>query len=160
MRAKILTILALVGPVPVPMAMAQAVRPADSARSETIERLLAVTGVERKYSEAADAALANRMTSMPSLSAYGDIIKAFSEKYGNYAAIKADLIRLYRETFSEKEVEELIRFYESDFGSRTLSKLWQLNVRQAQLASDRIQAHLPELTDAILARNKTVPPQS
>ena len=136
---------------------AQALSPADSARPETIERLLVAADFERHYVQTMEAGMAAQLRANPALAPYADMLRAFNLRYASYEAVKPDLIRLYRETFSESEAEETIRFYESDFGRRFTTKMAALGVRSSEMAIERARVHLPELTAEITAR-AAVPP--
>ncbi|MFH0916572.1 MAG: DUF2059 domain-containing protein [bacterium] len=137
---------------------AQAIPPADSARPEAIERLFVAADLERLYVQTIEAGTAAQFRANPALAPYADLLRAFTLRYISYDAMKPDLIRLYRETFSESEVEELIRFYQSDFGRWFTTRMAPLGVRSSEMATERIRVHLPELTAEIMARATAPPP--
>ena len=137
---------------------AQAISPADPARPETIERLLVAADLERLYVQTMEAGTVTQLRANPALAPYADLLRAFARKYISYDAMKPDLIRLYREAFSESEAEEIIRFYQSDFGRRFTTKMAALGIRSSEMSTERIRVHLPELTAEITARATAPPP--
>lgn len=117
----------------------------DSACPETIERLLAVSEAERSYQRALEMTISAQTRGNPALASSAGVLRAFMARYASYAAVKGDMARVYRETFTEAEVRELIQFYRSDFGRRFMGKLPLVTARSNELMAQRLQAHLPEL---------------
>lgn len=124
---------------------APAIAAGDSARPETIERLFVVSEAERTYGQALEMSLATQTRNNPALASSAGVLRAFMAKYASYAQVKPDMVRVYRETFTDAEVRELIQFYQSDFGRRFMAKLPLVMTRSNELMAQRLQAHLPEL---------------
>lgn len=137
---------------------AQTIAPTDSARPETIERLLVAADVERQYTQAIENAAAARLRANPAMAADANLIEAFIRRYASFDAVKPDVLLLYRQFFSESEVEERIRFSQSDFGRRFMPRLDALALRSGELSAERIRAHASEVTAAILSRAMASPP--
>ena len=131
---------------------------ADSARVESIERLFVIADTERTHARTLEIFVSDQIKLNPAVAPYADILRSFSAKYSSFAAIKPDLVRLYRETYSEAEIQELITFYQTEFGQRLLSTSASLAQRSSQAALERVREHLPELTAAIQAGARIVPP--
>ncbi len=136
---------------PAPPAPA-AIAPADSARPETIERLLVAADMEHMYAQSMEAGISAQLKANPQLARYEDILRAFMLKYASYASMKPDLIRMYRATFSEAEMQEIIVFYQSPFGRRLMARMPALMARSSEMSAQRVQAHLPELIADIQAK--------
>jgi hypothetical protein len=92
------------------------IAPADSAHPETIEQLLVVADMEHMYAQSMESGIAAQLKANPQLAPYEDILRAFMGKYASYASMKPDFIKIYRATFSEADMQETIRFYQSPFG--------------------------------------------
>ncbi len=135
-----------------------AIAAGDSATPATIDRLLQVSDAERGYQRGVDASIDAQLKANPALRPYADVMRSFAAKYSSYAQLKPDLVQIYRETFSEREVRELITFYQSDFGRRMMAKLPALTARSSELAARRMQAHLPELMRTLQQRMGQSPP--
>jgi hypothetical protein len=155
MRSHLVLIqLALLGAFLLPTRLrAQAtIARSDSARPETVERLLQVADVERLYKQSVDATLAAQLKASPQLAPYEDVLRSFMAKYADYASLKPEYVRIYRETFSEAELQETIRFYQSPFGKMLMGKMPALMARTSELTAQRMHAHLPELIAELQAR--------
>lgn len=137
---------------PAPAAPAPAIAAGDSARPETIERLFVVSEAERTYNQAIEMSIATQTRNTPALASAGGVLRAFMTRYASYAAVKGDMARVYRETFTDAEVHELIQFYSSDFGRRFMGKLPLVMTRSNELMAQRLQAHLPELAAMLQAQ--------
>jgi uncharacterized protein len=127
-------------------------RAAAPAQRKTVERFLAITNMEQLYAQSLEASIAGQLQANPPLKDYEDILRSFMDKYGSYRALKPDLVRLYAETFSEADMQEAIRFYQTDFGKRFLGKMPELMARGNQIGAQRVQEHLPELVEKVQKR--------
>lgn len=129
-----------------------AIAPADSAHPETIEQLLVVADMEHMYAQSMEASITAQLKANPQLAPYEDILRAFMMKYASYASMKPDFIKIYRATFSEADMQETIRFYQSPFGRRLMAKLPALMAQSSEMSAQHVQAHLPELIADIQAK--------
>ncbi len=134
-----------------------AIAPGDSASVPAVERLLAASDAERAYNQAVALSVAAQTRANPALAEQADVLRAFVARHASYGAIRADLIRVYRETFTAREVAELTQFYSSDLGRRMSAKLPLATARTNELLSARLQANLPELVELIQARLRQRP---
>jgi hypothetical protein len=122
-----------------------------------VERLLVVSDAERAYNQAVALSVAAQTRANPALAEQADVLRAFVARHASFAAIRADLIRVYRETFTAREVAELTQFYSSDLGRRLGAKLPLATARTNELLSARLQANLPELVELMQARLRQRP---
>lgn len=127
------------------------IAPGDSATADAVERLLQVSDAERGYNQAVALSVAAQARSNPAVAAHTGVMRAFIARYASYAAVHDDLVRVYRETYTAAEVQELTRFYASDFGRRLAAKQPLVAARANELLSLRLQAHLPALIEALQA---------
>ncbi len=72
-------------------------------------------------------------------------MRQFFTRHMSYAALRADQARVFREAYTEQEVQDLMKFYGSDVGRRFVAKMPFVSARAQELAGQRMQAHLPEL---------------
>lgn len=63
----------------------------------------------------------------------------------SWAALKADMMLLYREAFTQQEVDGMIAFYETPVGQSTIEKLPLVMQRSMQLTMARMQPVFPRL---------------
>jgi hypothetical protein len=117
----------------------------DSARPESVERLIALAYPEATHAQLVEQMIGAMSRGNPVLQQAGPAMRAFFAKHMSYAELRADQARVYRETYTEGEVQELARFYASDVGRRIVAKMPTMSARSQELAARRMQAHLPEL---------------
>jgi hypothetical protein len=91
----------------------------------------------------------------PALVPYQAQMKAFLNKYMSWASLKDDMTKLYMAEFSESEVNELTKFYQTPLGKKTVKKMPLLMTQGAEIGQKRVQEHLPELQAAMQADKKT-----
>ena len=84
-------------------------------------------------------------------------MKAFLNKYMGWASLKDDMAKLYMANFSESELNELNKFYQTPLGKKTVQKMPTLMTKGAEIGQKRVQEHLPELQAAIAAGEKKAP---
>jgi hypothetical protein len=135
-----------------PAAALPAIAPGDSASAASIERLIAVAYPEQTHQQVSDQTLRTMVSGNPLFAAAEPALRAFLAKHMSYAALRADQMRVYRETYTEAEVQDLTRFYSSDLGRRFLAKMPFVMARSQELASQRMQAQLPELMSILQAQ--------
>lgn len=152
----VLTLVAFAAP-----AAAQEIAPGDSARVETVERLLIVADLEKLYNESMEQTLAAQLRAAPMLAPYEDLFREFMTKHASWEVMKPDLVQVYREFFTEADMRAMIEFYETDFGRRMMAKMPALMARTSELSARRVQEHFPELMaeieDRILADTVAAP---
>jgi hypothetical protein len=59
--------------------------------------------------------------------------------------LKPEMVDLYAAEFSEKELAELIAFYQSPLGGKVLTKLPQLNAHSARLTQAKLEGAVPHV---------------
>jgi hypothetical protein len=84
-------------------------------------------------------------------------MKAFLNKYMSWASLKDDMAKIYMAEFSESELNELTKFYQTPLGKKSIQKMPVLMTKGAEIGQKRVQEHLPEL-QAVLAAEKATPP--
>ncbi|MGH8506218.1 MAG: DUF2059 domain-containing protein [Stenotrophobium sp.] len=65
----------------------------------------------------------------------------------DWQKLKPDLVKIYSDTFTNKEVADLIRFYQSDTGQAYLRKAPELNKQTLLLMQSHLQPLLPKVQD-------------
>jgi len=67
------------------------------------------------------------------------------DKAIGWGKLKPEMVDLYAAEFSEKELAELIAFYQSPLGSKVLTKLPQLNAHSARLTQAKLEGAVPHV---------------
>lgn len=81
----------------------------------------------------------------PDLIPFKGVMLEFMGKHMGYDSLKGDLAKLYADSFTRAELEELARFYQTPLGRKMLLKLPELTVEGSRLGQRKVEEHLPEL---------------
>ncbi|OEO25397.1 hypothetical protein AX279_12920 [Pseudomonas sp. J237] len=73
--------------------------------------------------------------------------------------IKPDMIKLYTSNFSEPELKELIKFYQSPLGKKFMQKMPELTARSAQLTQAKLQVAVPQVNKMLQDMTDEVAPK-
>jgi hypothetical protein len=132
-------------------AVAQQYVPANSherAAAELIELL--------KLRETNAAAVELMVESMagqdPALAAIRDVFVDFFNEFSQWDTLYPEYLRMYRDAYTEAELRELIAFYKTPVGLKTVELTPRLMQEGAVIGQQKIQPHLPELQRRIQAR--------
>lgn len=128
----------------------------EASHRKAVESLFALMGMENVLTQSIDQMLAMQVQQNPSLAQYQPQMKAFLSKYMSWASLKDDMAKIYMAEFSESELNELTKFYQTPLGKKTIQKMPGLMAKGAEIGQKRVQDHLPEL-QAALAAEKTTP---
>lgn len=92
----------------------------------------------------------------PMLAPYRSVLSNWSTTYLSYDALAPELAEIYMDYFSEEELNELIRFYETPVGSKVISTLPDVMYQTTQLGADIASQYTPELEKMIMAESQRI----
>lgn len=72
------------------------------------------------------------------------------DKAVGWDKLKPDMVKLYTSNFDEKELKELIRFYESPLGQKVLQKMPMLTAQSAQITQGKLETAVPEVNKLLV----------
>jgi hypothetical protein len=121
----------------------------EKSHREATEQLLNLMDMEKVMAQSVDQMLAIQVKQNPAMGQFEGQMRAFLGKYMSWASVKEDMIKIYMTEFTEPEIRELIAFYQTPVGKKTVQKLPALLQKSAELSQQRMQQHLPELQQAI-----------
>ena len=81
----------------------------------------------------------------PGMAPYRAVLLEFFGKHMNYERLKGDLVFIYAEAYSEKELKAINKFYASDVGQKTINLMPELMAKGSQVGQQRVQDNIPEL---------------
>lgn len=87
------------------------------------------------------------------LERYQSRAKAVLDKNIGWSKIKPNMVRLYTQTFTEQELTDLIKFYESPLGKKMMQQLPELNRKAAETTQKSLQTagtEIDKLMDQML----------
>ena len=113
------------------------------------EDLLTVMGVETQLQSAIDQTLDMQIKANPQIEPFKDVMKKFFLKYMSWSSLKEDIVTIYVDTFTEKELGEIKAFYLTPTGKKMAQKMPELMGKGMQLGVKRVQDHQDELRQMI-----------
>ena len=81
---------------------------------------------------------------------YKDAVDAYVRKYVGWEALKDEMIALYMKIFTEKEINELIAFYNTSTGRKLLAQSPEIGATVAATVHRRLVEHSPELKQMMM----------
>lgn len=85
----------------------------------------------------------------PDMAPYEDVFRAWYQKVFADADLESEMVKLYMEKFSEKELREVAAFYRTPVGKKAIATLPELMGEGAQLGMKRAQAYAGELQEML-----------
>ncbi|MDO9616469.1 MAG: DUF2059 domain-containing protein [Pseudomonas sp.] len=73
--------------------------------------------------------------------------------------LKPDMVKLYTSNFTEQEMKDLIRFYESPLGKKVLEKMPTLTAQSAQLTQGKLEAAVPKVNQLLAEMTTKLTPK-
>ncbi len=137
---KMLVIAALIAPV---------CRADDSL--ELAGRFLDLSGTQAFIQETFESGLKPSLDQMRSKGAPSDLVESIHDEAKNFFLenfkwedVRPQLAKLYTAAFTESELKEIIAFYQTPTGQKTLAKLPTLTQQSMVMAMSGVQANMPE----------------
>ncbi len=111
----------------------------EASHRKAAESLFALMEMETLLSQSIDQMLAMQVQQNPALAPYQAQMKAFLNKYMSWASLKDDMAKIYMAEFSESELNELGKFYQTPLGKKTVQKMPALMAKGAEIGQKRVQ---------------------
>ena len=118
------------------------------------EKMLTLMDMETVLRRSIDEMLKAQIAQNPGIAPFETVMRQFLMKHMSWESLKADTIQIYMSEFSEKELDELNRFYQTEVGKKMVEKMPTLMGKGAELGAKRVQEHMPELQAAIAEEAK------
>ena len=133
----------------------------EASHRAAVEKLFATMNMEKTHAASLEGILQQQARQNPMMMQLQGTMRDFLNKHMGWASLKDDMIKIYQDGFSETELAELSKFYESPAGRKSLEQMPVLNGKGMAVAQERMKAHLPELQAALKAEaeKKTGVPQ-
>ena len=85
----------------------------------------------------------------PQLIIIKSTIHNFFTKYMGWEALKKDIAYTYASAYTQKELEEINKFYQSNVGQKSVHLMPQLASKGAKIGQHKLMLHMPELQSMI-----------
>ena len=125
---------------------------ADDAKQKAALRFLEASGTKTNLERTIHVMIKMQIDQNPQLEPYRDLMSAFLEKYLSWDALKDDLVKIYEESFTADELNQLADFYETPLGKKVSVKLAELTMRGSMIGQKNVQDHMAEFQDSIQKR--------
>jgi hypothetical protein len=126
----------------------------EASHRKAVDSLFALMGMENVLNQSIDQMLAMQVQQNPAIAQFQPQMKAFLNKYMSWASLKDDMAKIYMAEFSESELNELSKFYQTPLGKKTIQKMPALMAKGAEIGQKRVQDHMPELQAALSGEKK------
>ncbi len=117
----------------------------ETTHREAVETLLLLLDMKAAIKQGMEQMLAIQMQQNPQFGLYQDVQRKFFEKYMSWENLKDEFIAVFMEEFSENEIRELIEFYRSPTGQKTIKKMPVLMSKGARIQAQRLRENMAEL---------------
>jgi hypothetical protein len=143
--------------VAISLALPLTARADEASHRKAAETLLGLMGMENLLKQSVDQMLQIQVQQQPQLAQFQPQMRDFLNKYMSWASLKDDMAKAYMNEFTEPELNELTKFYQSPVGKKTVEKMPALMQQGAAMGQKRVQEHIGELQAAITAAASPAP---
>jgi hypothetical protein len=118
-------------------------------RIKAAEELLNVMDMRNTLQQTMEQMIEVQIQQNPAIKPYRHVMLEFINKYMSYDSLKEDLIALYADAFNQNEIHEIIEFYRTPTGQKTIQKLPGLAKKGSQLGLARMESNKDVLKEMI-----------
>lgn len=118
---------------------------------ELAGKFLDLSGTQAFIQETFESGLKPSLDQMKAKGAPGELVESIHDEAKNYFLenfkwedMRPQLAKLYTAAFTESELREIIAFYQTPTGQKTLAKLPTLTQQSMVMAMSGVQANMPE----------------
>lgn len=129
---------------------------ADTESEKQAERLLDIMGLDQVLEQSIIQMLEVQLQQNPTLVPYKTVMLEFFAKHMSYESLKPEMMKIYSEAFTAGELKEIISFYATDVGKKTIEKMPTLMAQGAQIGTTRVQENMGELQEMIKAESERI----
>ena len=123
----------------------------EASHRAAVEKLFATMNMEKTHAASLENILQQQSRANPAMMQLQGTMRDFLNKHMGWASLKEDMVKIYEEGFTEEELGELNKFYESPVGKKSIEQMPSLMGKGMAVAQERMKEHLPELQAALKA---------
>lgn len=116
--------------------------------------LLKTMNMERTYEGMIESVTKMQVQQNPKFKMIEPTIHTFFEKYMGWKALKDDMARMYAKSYTAEELKEVISFYKTKVGQKTLQIMPQISMKGTEIAQKKLSSHMGELKAMVEAELK------
>ena len=125
-----------------------------ASHRKAAENLIASININQTMTDTVDSMVALEIEKSPQLAPFKDIMRGFFLKYMTGDVLTKFLTGIYMEEFSEKELSELTKFYQTPTGQKAIKKLPSLTEKGARWGQKQVSDNIEELRALIAEEAK------
>jgi hypothetical protein len=133
-------------------ALAAPVTTVTPSHRQAAQELLQVTDMPRQFDSAIREMMAVQFQAMPEMELFKPAIEKWLATTITWKQVEPEMITLYTEEFSEKELKDLTSFYRTPTGRKAMERLPVIMRRGGEIGLRLAQAHEDELKRLITER--------
>ncbi|MBS4169099.1 DUF2059 domain-containing protein [Parachlamydia sp. AcF125] len=118
---------------------------AGKAEWQAANELLDTIHFEKMMEDSIDASIEMVKQMDPAMGEHEATLRKFYEKYMSAESLRQDILEMYCEIFTEKELKDIAAFYRSKTGQKALEKTPEIMQHSLHLAQTRVLQHMDEL---------------
>jgi hypothetical protein len=127
---------------------------ADKATTDAAFELMDVLQLKALLAETIEQSTAAEIEKNPALGPYRQVFLDFMNKHMGYDSIKADLATMYAEAFTAQELKQLVAFYQTPVGRKSIQKMPELMAKGGQYGEQKVRDNIGELQTMIAEEAK------
>lgn len=125
-----------------------------ASHQEAVAELFKLMDIENSARSGAQTMIGVMLDQNAAMEPYRDVLLKWADKTLSWDKMESRLTDLYMQTFTEAEIRDMIVFYKTPTGKKTLEKLPMLMQEGAKIGAELAQEHQGELVEMIQARAK------
>ncbi len=125
----------------------------------TAKKLFKVMNLSENYQETIKKGVDFQIRANPQLAPFKNVMLSFFQKYMGWDSIKDDLAKIYSDKFTVNEMNQLIKFYKTPVGKKSIKLMPYLYEQGSIIGQKRVQQHIGELQKMIAEEAKKLQKQ-
>lgn len=122
---------------------------ADDASKKEAEILLTTLELDKAFEQTTIKMLDVQLKQNPKLAPFKQVMLRFFNKYMSYDSLKPEMVEIYSEAFTASELKEIVAFYKTPTGKKSIKKMPELMAKGGQIGAQRVQDNIQELQEMI-----------
>jgi hypothetical protein len=126
--------------------------PALDSHAQAATELLLVTNVQKQMATGAEVMADVLIKQNAVLGPYRDVLLKWAASFMTWDTLGPKLVVLYEGALTEPELRDIVAFYKTPAGQKSLAVLPELTRSMATLGATLAKEHMPELEEMVRAR--------
>ncbi len=125
--------------------VATGARADEKSHRAAVQEFFNIAQMDTLMQRSIEAALTSQIQVNPQLKPYEGKMRQFLAKYMSWKSLQEDFTTMYMKAFTEDEFKQIVAFYKTPVGKKSLQQMPMLLEQGAAIGAKRVQDHMPEL---------------